>query len=647
MSFAGQIEYNSIIVNFVRQWNNFSVSKNQTRASLRSGAGIKEYLNFFNQDFIQAVKERLTAQELAELLQFYEFAKDGSSFIFTRDRGLGAYWNFEKTLNNNDENALTFTRTAGEASNASYVDPSTGLLTFEDTLNIPRYGSGKYGHGLVIEGARTNLCFESETLDGVDWSVTNITVAQDTTEVLDPAGGNNATKCTSTAADAIITYLTETASNTLDITNSIYVRCASGTVAGDIKVVDSVGGIEATTDFIATPEWQRVQVLKENSTGAGNIALRVQIDPDATVLYLYGAQIEAAADNLFASNYIKSDLGSELMPNQVDRDFSGASAWADFNLDAYDETGDLTLLSSAANQYCTCPVASAPTTIGQTYKMTFDVANNSSNWVIKSFDGTQTIGTISTNGAQVLIWTATTTGGYRVVAGSTITAGDFDNFTLQKITKTRNADRAKLAPTNIIGNLKGTIMMWIKPEIQVFNEHPGFFLYEHGDSGGGDIHSRFAVNSSGQLLAGVTDALGNEVATNVSIESLFTAGEWAHVAMTYDSTISNGVKAYYNGTLLDTTANDAFVPKAQQDFFNIGTNRVGNLPAFGIIEEILIRKDVLPGSMIAQIFQQGVGLGEIRNRWPSVALSDPDFLEEQLKGINRYNVILNLEEVLS
>ena len=69
MSFAGQIEYNSIIINFVRQWSNFAVNNRQFRDVLVSGSGIKEYLNAYNQEFIQAIRERITAQELAELLQ--------------------------------------------------------------------------------------------------------------------------------------------------------------------------------------------------------------------------------------------------------------------------------------------------------------------------------------------------------------------------------------------------------------------------------------------------------------------------------------------------------------------------------------------------------------------------------------------------
>jgi len=124
-------------------------------------------------------------------------------------------------------------------------------------------------------------------------------------------------------------------------------------------------------------------------------------------------------------------INAELMPNQVDRDFSGASAWANSDIDAYNETGDLTITANAAAQYCTCPVLSMPTTVGETYLLKFDVANLISTWTIKSFDGTQTIGTVSVAGLQKeFSFVAATTGGLRLVAVANDSSGDFDNFSL-------------------------------------------------------------------------------------------------------------------------------------------------------------------------------------------------------------------------
>lgn len=125
---------------------------------------------------------------------------------------------------------------------------------------------------------------------------------------------------------------------------------------------------------------------------------------------------------------------AELMPNQVDRDFSGASAWADVDLSAYDETTDLTITADTVDQYCTLLVASAPTTIGKLYRMSFDVANLVGTWTIQSFDSNQDIGIVSAEGTtQTIEWIATTTGGYRIVANTATSSADFDNFTLTQL----------------------------------------------------------------------------------------------------------------------------------------------------------------------------------------------------------------------
>uniref|UniRef100_A0A6M3IUM4 Lectin/glucanase superfamily protein n=1 Tax=viral metagenome TaxID=1070528 RepID=A0A6M3IUM4_9ZZZZ len=150
-------------------------------------------------------------------------------------------------------------------------------------------------------------------------------------------------------------------------------------------------------------------------------------------LALTAAEIRALSSDAAVPAKYTGASQTELMPNAIDRNFTGgATAWANVDLNAFDETTDLTITATAAAQYCTCPVASAPTTIGKYYTMTFDVANIVATWTIKSFDGTQTIGTVSANGTnQSLSWTATTTGGYRIVAVATTSSADFDNFTLR------------------------------------------------------------------------------------------------------------------------------------------------------------------------------------------------------------------------
>lgn len=138
---------------------------------------------------------------------------------------------------------------------------------------------------------------------------------------------------------------------------------------------------------------------------------------------------------VFGGATIKSTrFNAELMPNLADRTLSdGTPAWANVDINAYDEVGNLTLTASAAAQYCTLPVLSFPTEIGKTYKMLCDVANLVTTWTIKDFTGVQTLGTIIADATQgVITWLAETTGGVRIVAVSDASSADFDNFKLQR-----------------------------------------------------------------------------------------------------------------------------------------------------------------------------------------------------------------------
>lgn len=129
-------------------------------------------------------------------------------------------------------------------------------------------------------------------------------------------------------------------------------------------------------------------------------------------------------------------FNTELMPNIADRTFSdGTPEWADNNLGgSYDEVGDLSIVATSADEFCELPIASAPTEIGKRYKLLYDLAGIVATWIIKDFTGTQILGTILGNVTQgAIAWYAETTGGLRIVAASDASAGDFDNFKLQRM----------------------------------------------------------------------------------------------------------------------------------------------------------------------------------------------------------------------
>ncbi|KKK94040.1 hypothetical protein LCGC14_2686820, partial [marine sediment metagenome] len=120
-----------------------------------------------------------------------------------------------------------------------------------------------------------------------------------------------------------------------------------------------------------------------------------------------------------------------------DRDFTGASNWTNVDVNAYDETTDLTMTASAIGQYCTLAVAYAPMTAGKYYQLTFDVSSLASTWTVMDFTGTQTFGTISADGtSQTLSWRAATgiTGGFRLVSVATDSSMNLDNLSLKHVT---------------------------------------------------------------------------------------------------------------------------------------------------------------------------------------------------------------------
>jgi len=235
-----------------------------------------------------------------------------------------------------------------------------------------------------------------------------------------------------------------------------------------------------TPTFIADTEHEIAAVITRgvsvvyyvDGTQLGNAVAYVEagdISNAAALFVLGNASVRSAGTTSFAATFNRAltavevlDLyrngiafadkwGSqtEVMPNQVDRDFSGASAWANVDINAYNETTDLTITASAAAQYCTLVAASAPMVYGKKYRLTFDVANLVSTWTIKDFAGTITIGTVSVTGAQSMEFEntgAAVTGGFRIIAVGTTSSGDFDNFSLKEIGATLALESEGIQP---------------------------------------------------------------------------------------------------------------------------------------------------------------------------------------------------------
>ncbi|MFC1543064.1 hypothetical protein ACFL4K_00830 [Candidatus Neomarinimicrobiota bacterium] len=154
----------------------------------------------------------------------------------------------------------------------------------------------------------------------------------------------------------------------------------------------------------------------------------------------------------YTENHVDSDIaantlwtskqGTELIAGVNNRNFAGANQWENVDINAYDETGDLTITASAKGQYCYLPVANAPMSEGGRYIVQFDVANIVSRWELQDFTGAQTFGIISANGTdQTLEFTVNTdiTGGFRIASMSATSSMDFDNVGMRKTGPIQNA----------------------------------------------------------------------------------------------------------------------------------------------------------------------------------------------------------------
>lgn len=184
--------------------------------------------------------------------------------------------------------------------NQGFYRGSNGLLV-PSVNGVPRIEFDASGNcmGLLEEISRTNLMVRSQELAAAPWFNANLSsIANNTLEVTDPAGGNNATKIVSLAGGAVGNGATLSAAVH---TGSVWVRCNTGTVTMDLTIylAASPFTIIGITPVVITTTWQRVTVVSSTATAdLYNLQLN---NMSAGTVYAYGAQIEAGA---FATSYM-------------------------------------------------------------------------------------------------------------------------------------------------------------------------------------------------------------------------------------------------------------------------------------------------------------------------------------------------------
>jgi hypothetical protein len=180
---------------------------------------------------------------------------------------------------------LSFTR----ATTATYVHPTTGLITSAASgqLRIE-------ANGALVEGQRTNLALQSEALgNATNWTATNVTVDNNTVQA--PTGDNTAE--TLTATDATGSVLSSITGTVASYTFSAYLKRKTGT--GNVSV--SADNTTGTVCTINASTWTCCSDTATLSVAAYFPGIHIATSGDA--VYAFGGDAELGT---FASSYIKT-----------------------------------------------------------------------------------------------------------------------------------------------------------------------------------------------------------------------------------------------------------------------------------------------------------------------------------------------------
>ena len=210
---------------------------------------------------------------------------------------------------------------------------------------------------------------------------------------------------------------------------------------------------------------------------------------------------------------------------------------------------------------------------------------------------------------------------------------------------TRNAEGLTFPSANIVNKKKISIAFWINPRWAFDGQDATSVLYRSGVSDA-NAHVDIIMNTNGDINLGMYRDSGS-TRINVTIAGSFmTQNSFDnHILCTIDSTISNGLKIYYNGSLKVTSSNSLVNISETGTKFSIGSDLVGGASANAVLDDFLITKNILTAADVAGIFNLGIGLGVPRNRW-TVKLADQTWNPRWLHS-DVYDIPLLLKEVLT
>jgi hypothetical protein len=248
---------------------------------------------------------------------------------------------------------FTFTRVHDATHTATYVHPTTGLVTVADNN-----GLRIEANGALIEGARTNLALQSEVFK-TTWAATTVTIVDDSTVA--PDGTSTADQLQATGANS--TLLQSVTGTVADYTFSVYLKRKDGTGAVQVRS-DNTTWVACT---INASTWTRCTDTRTLTVAAYTPGIRIVTSGDN--VYAWGGQMEAGA---FASSYIPT---------------VAAAMTRNFDLLYFTATGNLSGTVGTVSMTVDTQEFSSPGIMIYTDATAYVVAN----WagVLASYDGTE------------------------------------------------------------------------------------------------------------------------------------------------------------------------------------------------------------------------------------------------------------------
>jgi len=357
---------------------------------------------------------------------------------------------------------------------------------------------------------------------------------------------------------------------------------------------------------------------------------------DEIFLLYTGCQNREFIGNRF---YISPQAGKssvELIPYQVDRDFSGANHWTNINFPIFNSSGDLSL-GSQANLYRECNIAQTyiPFILGKTFIISFTASNIVGTWELWNADNSKYLYGFNSNGIHETSasW-GNATGGIRIKSTSTYGSVDLDNFSVRSAWNdndglisyyrfegnstdskgindgtgtaiTYNASYGKFGQGAsfdgstseiVLGSWftfqNFTISLWVNPN---GTQNAYADIFDNNHTGHTNFVCQQQNTSTNVYSMGATDG------TNWSSVADFTliSGIWQHIAFTFDGHYMRG---YLNGILFSTGGYISSILYTTQNF-RIGNWGLDGRHWKGYIDELLIFNKTLTSREIKSIYQ--------------------------------------------